>query len=433
MEIRHNTKLLEEAIALVVRRAEIPMREAESLAAERLARAAARRRLATGAAIALAAVGVGVALWLAMHPYDRGQVVIREPYPTPGPTVTVTSEPKIVAVPGPTVTVTSAPSPTAFPTTSAQPTVPSDPHTPVVNYTKFASQTVSLFGRQWEIQAGHQFANETQKDWDAAWCYLNADVGGIIARVDLANRLTPEFAPVGPLASSDTFRRVGLSDDQAAELAAHCPWLDGRAFSVRDLSPPAGRVPNAVSPAIDPGTPTATPGVSTPLFPNTDSPTPTTRPFSVNDGYDALGNDLPGMPLDSANVDECQKDCEENLSCNAFTYNKKYDKCFLKDKSRIIVQSVQAISGYKVDLSGVDYAPITSQLKIHSKRAVTGRPYRSFPASSFDVCLVTCEKDRNYCMGVNFDTSITECSLFGNVTGVIIAPTMQAGERLSNH
>src|SRR5271165_4307642 len=66
MEVRHNTTLLEQALALVVQRASIPSKQAEAEAAERRARAVARRRIATGAAIAIAAVGLGLGVKLGL-------------------------------------------------------------------------------------------------------------------------------------------------------------------------------------------------------------------------------------------------------------------------------------------------------------------------------------------------------------------------------
>ena len=66
MDVRHNTALLERAIELIVQRASIPFRKAEAEAAERLAQATARRRLATGAAIALAAIGIGLGVYLGL-------------------------------------------------------------------------------------------------------------------------------------------------------------------------------------------------------------------------------------------------------------------------------------------------------------------------------------------------------------------------------
>jgi hypothetical protein len=66
VEIRHNTKLLEQAVALVVERAAIPAREAAARVAEKHAQAIAKRRLATGIAIAVAAVGVGLGIVLGL-------------------------------------------------------------------------------------------------------------------------------------------------------------------------------------------------------------------------------------------------------------------------------------------------------------------------------------------------------------------------------
>ncbi|WP_206527303.1 hypothetical protein, partial [Mesorhizobium sp. M7A.F.Ca.CA.001.08.2.1] len=60
MLVRHNTKLLEQAIDLQIKRSAIPTLQAEAAAHDKIARANAFRRMASGAAIAMAAIGIGV-------------------------------------------------------------------------------------------------------------------------------------------------------------------------------------------------------------------------------------------------------------------------------------------------------------------------------------------------------------------------------------
>ena len=412
METRHNTKLLEEAVALVVRRAEIPTKRAE-------AEAAARRRLATGIAIAVASVGIGLGLWFGLHPGEGRHVLAAEQFPLPTPTVTVTASPQVIPVP--TVTVTATPTPVPMPSQAAltPSPVPSNPHLPILNYTKFASQKVYLFGREWDLESGHSFATETQTDWDAGWCYFMTSIGGITARIDLANRQHTYSTPIGPIASSDTFQRLGINDQQASELASRCPWLDGKVFSAYDLIPFTGRVSAPAAPTPEPIAPTptqeATPSAS--------------ATYTTSDGYDATGNDLPGMPLESASLEDCQSDCMQNFSCNAFTFNKRHNKCFLKSAARVLVPSNQAVTGYKSAAAGNMSPPVVSHLRVRNKSAVTGQWARGFVATSFDMCLVACEKDKSYCAGVNFDLTTSECNLFGSVSGNLTAPTMISGER----
>ena len=88
MEVRHNTALLEQALALVVQRASIPSQQAEAEAAERIARAVARRRIATGVAIAVAAVGLGLGIQFGLWRLpSEGRVVSLPPAQSPSPAV----------------------------------------------------------------------------------------------------------------------------------------------------------------------------------------------------------------------------------------------------------------------------------------------------------------------------------------------------------
>lgn len=237
MEVRHNTDLLEKALEHVVRQASIPSIEAEALAHEKMARAQGFRRLATGTALGVAAVGIGLGIWLA-YPSLRG---VNE-------TTTTKISDRLPITPdgdGLETTVESPQPDTLQPDISENPpTVAEVPVTPDVittNYTIFNNRSVSLAGRSWDVTAGHFFENEADKQWKHAWCYTEDRRDGLVVKIDLANRETPTAQPIAPVASAQTLQKVGLSTSEALTIAAKCPWVDEKIYTVRDFTSTPGR------------------------------------------------------------------------------------------------------------------------------------------------------------------------------------------------
>jgi hypothetical protein len=151
----------------VVQRAEIPSKQAEAEAAERRARAVARRRLATGAAIAVAAIGIGLGIRLGLwKPPNEERVVILPP----------TQSQSLAASPI---------QPRAEPAPARAEPKPVDP--PVFDYEKFAKRSAFVGGRQWQIEAGHHYATDTDKEWENAWCYTSQSADGVLVKLDLVH------------------------------------------------------------------------------------------------------------------------------------------------------------------------------------------------------------------------------------------------------
>jgi hypothetical protein len=266
MLVRHNTKLLEQALDHVVKRAAIPTIQAEAEALHKKARAASVRRLATGTAIALAAIGIGVGVHLGYW--------VPEYRSAPGTDATARIETKSVERSSDPSTPSKEETPSASsteakvgiatkteegnlePTTSAKPVPPAteiaqpsesiatpanDPPIVTTNYNIFRETTATLLGNTWPIKAGHYFANETDPIWQYAWCYTGREVDGVEVHVQLARRNTPFARPEGPIATPATLERVGLTEEAALALATKCSWMDEKRFGVADFEPTPGR------------------------------------------------------------------------------------------------------------------------------------------------------------------------------------------------
>jgi hypothetical protein len=276
METRHDTSLLEKAVGLVVEQAAIPTKRAEAEASFQVARATGLRRVATGGAVAIGAVGIGLAAWLALNqPLQKPEQMAAKAPPEVDQTKTESiPERQTSAYPAPAQktpsatqpdpnpesagNATSSPAPSGGPTSSGAPREAGAgaPHVPIpmpaprpdiitTNFTKFVNRTTYLQGRMWKVEAGHHFTAETDANWSFAWCYTRVTVDGVSVGVDLANRSTPGSPPSTGIATRQTLAKAGLDDARARELAAKCPWLDGKSFGVSDDQPPPRPKPPA--------------------------------------------------------------------------------------------------------------------------------------------------------------------------------------------
>jgi gag-polyprotein putative aspartyl protease/PAN domain len=397
MEVRHNTALLEQALALVVQRASIPSQQAEAEAAERIARAVARRRIATGVAIAVAAVGLGLGIQFGLWRLpSEGRVVSLPPAQSPSPVVPSPILPKTEPLPDRTVT-----EPKVF-----------DPHAKVVDYEKFVYRKEFVGGRQWEVAAGHHYATDTDKVWSNAWCYTSQSADGILVKIDLAVRDSPSGKPRGPLASPESLKRVGLDDSSALDLATKCPWLDGKEYQASDFDAPISR-----------GQPPTPQFVPTPD--RQPEPVPASPPapaYVTKDGFDLPGGDLSNMPLNSDTPVDCEASCNATNACVAYVFNKSFKKCFLKSETGTLITDDQAYTGYKKLDRG---QPRISPLIMYKQTALVGPIYREIDNLRYVDCTVECDKDFS-CLGFNYSTT-RRCVMLKQISNTIPMPTVSSG------
>lgn len=390
VQVRHNTQLLEQAIDLQVKRSAIPTLEAEAAAHEKIARANAFRRMATGAAIAVAAVGIGIG---AMLVFGRGEkvpeklppeIAQKEPERTDeqAPQKPAKREKQMERVPEEQVTEegkTERPKSPEAEVPSTPPTVgePPKPDVVTVDYTKFATREIQFLGTSWTLTSGHHFNDENSPTWDKAWCYTRRLVNGVDVNIDLVNRLSPVSKPQAPVSPGETLASVGLNDDLARELAGKCAWLDGSSFGPIDFEESPGR--------------------------------PQPQALLVQDGWDALGYDLPNMPIRNISFEQCRNQCQGDNKCAAITYNKRHSVCFMKGHASILIKSDEATMAAKPTVaSSLQY----SSLVFAKDTVVVGSPYSS-TVTRYPDCIMACASDQ-LCAGFNYDANKT-CTLMNAI------------------
>lgn len=411
MLVRHNTKLLEQAVALQVKRSAIPMLEAEAAAHEKVARASGFRRLATGAAIAIAAIGIGIGVWLVL---DRGhppEIIADAPQPdaTPKPP----RDPNIqVPNPLPEDPPRSLPqpdektaqAPTEVPTpdmppppgNSPTPTPPNEPNRRTLDFTKFINLEIPFLGSTWPVSSGHHFNDENDPGWDRAWCYTERAVDGVFVKVDLASRTAPALSPLAPVAPPETLSSVGLNDDLALQLATKCEWLDGAKFASTDF--------------------TESPGRPSPQAPEDD--------LVSENGWDALGFDFAGMPLREITYQECRERCTRATSCAAITYNNKHRACFLKSDAQILIPAQEATVAVKPAIASKVQK---SNLILAANQALMGAVLTTGKAARLE-CVVACAGS-NQCVGFNYHPGNGFCTIFSHIDQVTKSNNFESGRK----
>ncbi|MBT1156708.1 hypothetical protein J1C56_14000 [Aminobacter anthyllidis] len=386
MLVRHNTELLEQAIDLQVKRSAIPTLQAEAAAHETIARANAFRRMATGAAIAVAAIGIGIGTWLV---FDRDALPVAQA-PTVAKSEASTKEPtksadKSVERLPPDGEVVAKQGKTSTPT-SPEPQRPStDPANPdTFDFVKFAIRKVPFQGSTWELESGHHFGTEKDPIWDTAWCYTRRVANsGVEVQVRLVNRPSPTSKPLAPVSSPETLASIGLDDSTARELASHCPWLDDATFVPNDFDMDRERKDALATADV----------------------------LSVQDGWDVMGGDLPGMPVWNVSIDQCQAQCQADGQCMAFTYDKKHAACFMKNNGSILIRNPDAAMGAKRAIQGnLQY----SSLVFAKGTVVIGGAYSNVRAGYAD-CVLACATDER-CLAFNFDGPNKMCAMLDSVT-----------------
>lgn len=395
MLVRHNTALLERAVDLVVKQAAIPTLQAEAVAHDKIARANAFRRLMTGAAVAIAAVGIGYGAALFF-----GRELRLPPVPD---TPEVHKETDRIA-PSETVSegktersTVPVPEPAPRPKEIAPPEAPKQPDVVTEDFNKFLTRELDWGGSHWSLVSGHHFSDEHDPTWDRAWCYTRRLVNGVDVNVDLANRPSPTARPQAPAAPMATLASIGLNDASALELASKCAWLDNRAFSGNDYEAPPGRAEAA-------------------------------QKLIAQDGWDAMGFDLPSMPVWNVSFDQCQTQCEGDNRCLAITYDKKHSACFMKGDASVLVRAPDAAVAVKQAVANkVQY----SSLVFYKNTVVVGESYSNIPSTYAD-CVLACAADQK-CMGFNFDTPNKMCSMLDQVDTLSVFKGVASGSKAAGN
>jgi uncharacterized caspase-like protein len=149
--------------------------------------------------------------------------------------------------------------------------------------------------------------------------------------------------------------------------------------------------------------PTASPGGSDR---NNNLPIKTTAPakwyLATYANLDLFGGDIVKNGIRTYSATDCAQRCGNELSCRAFTFNSKANRCFLKSSYDYAQIYDGAVAGYMFKGSSPDDAPvIPAKWELFEKSDLGGRDIGSSNDRTFTDCLDTCTSTAS-CSGVAF-------------------------------
>lgn len=131
------------------------------------------------------------------------------------------------------------------------------------------------------------------------------------------------------------------------------------------------------------------------------------RDYTVSDGTDLFGLDLPNMPIKNMAMNRCQKACDDTAQCQAFTFNRKSSTCFLKSGATLSVGYEYAVAGY---LPSITDKIKRSEIRIRQRTDVVGSDYRHDDGISLEQCIRECDESL-LCRAFTFIAKRRQCWL----------------------
>ena len=120
---------------------------------------------------------------------------------------------------------------------------------------------------------------------------------------------------------------------------------------------------------------------------------------------DLYGRNLPRMPIEARNADECQAQCAAKQTCVAFTFNTAHFDCFLKSSVEIAANHPAAVSGLRESLT---QRIGRKRMTIQEATDYPGNDIVRQKGTTFEACLMSCNKTRA-CKAFTYVISRQEC------------------------
>ena len=129
--------------------------------------------------------------------------------------------------------------------------------------------------------------------------------------------------------------------------------------------------------------------------------------------------------LGNSRLDDCERQCQSDSQCQAFTFNTWENVCFLKSSANVLRVEPRGISGVRAiaDVRSAVRPPLIE--RIPSKQ-FPGSPYRLTFQKNFDSCSWQCTADEQ-CLGFNYRKPDSSCGLFATLAKSVPAYATDAG------
>jgi hypothetical protein len=122
-------------------------------------------------------------------------------------------------------------------------------------------------------------------------------------------------------------------------------------------------------------------------------------------GYDAIGFDL--ATVKNVSYDQCKRECASDKSCQAITYNQRYDVCFLKSTALILVRNSDAAAAYDTSLAA---DLLITDFSVYANKDAPGGDYQRLREADFVQCTVACMSD-SQCRAFAYVRKTKDCWL----------------------
>ena len=135
--------------------------------------------------------------------------------------------------------------------------------------------------------------------------------------------------------------------------------------------------------------------------------------FASYENQDVAGRDLARQK--GLSQDACANWCEGEASCEAYTYDKWNDWCFLKGSVEGLRLEPKAISGIRPYYSEPKRSSRAVDMVRYRGKSFPGTGYETHRASNLDNCEQIC-RDDGHCMGFSFYASQNRCEAFASLS-----------------
>jgi len=139
---------------------------------------------------------------------------------------------------------------------------------------------------------------------------------------------------------------------------------------------------------------------------------------SEEHGYDHAGGDYTSFRTRS--LEACQNACQRERRCAAYTFQRRDEKCFLKDRVNRAVESRDAVTGVKGEEDRRDHRDHDRgdhrgrDLVRESGYDRRGDDYTSFRTRNEDGCVAACRRE-DRCRAFTYIYSSGTCYLKGRI------------------
>lgn len=165
-------------------------------------------------------------------------------------------------------------------------------------------------------------------------------------------------------------------------------------------------VPEKPSPPAVGGSVPAMPGLtSPPMVPPQQAP----ASFIQYRHYDLTASDE--WEASAYEAETCQRKCQDNQACSAYTFDAWNHKCFLKRDPGLLRLNPRATSGVLSSRQQPAKSTATVVMKYYNNRAFPGSPDASRSAANRDACESACWATPT-CIGFSFTKGQQRCDLF---------------------